>query len=347
MLVGGTQALQDEAARVGAAAGVALIPATSVPAALRHNPSVVLLASDSEEERLPPGCTVILVGMRGEEDAVWAAAARRGAGRVAILPQAAGWLAEHLGRARSTAAAGRVLGVLGASGGAGASTLSCWLADCSASAGASTLLIDGDRVGGGLELALGDEPAAGMRWGDLRGVRGVLNPAQFAAALPAVRDFSVLSHGPAGASPAAWEGWSSAAEPVMEAARQGFEVTIVDLGAPAGIEASLMASCDGVVLVVPARLRAVTAAAALLPWLSPVPVRVLLQGPVHGGLDPHRVAGVLDVPGTAFLPHLRGVPVAEAQGRLLELGRRRLPRRLCRSLLEGSAGGSAEGWGPA
>jgi secretion/DNA translocation related CpaE-like protein len=339
VLVGGGQALQDEAARVGAAAGVALLPAPSVSEALRHHPSVLLLAPDSEAERVPPGCPVILVGLRGEEDAVWAAAARRGAGGVAVLPQAAGWLAEYLGRTRSAAAAGRIFGVLGASGGAGTSTLSCWLADCAAAAGSSTLLMDGESLGGGLELALGGEPVAGMHWEDLTGVRGVLNPAQFAAALPAAGGFSVLSHGPGAVTPAVRDAESPALEPVLDAARQGFGVTVVDLGGPAGIESSLAASCDGLVFVVPARLRPVAAAAALLPRLAPVPVRVVLRGPVHSGLDPHRVAGALDLPEPAFLPHLRGVAAAEAQGRLLERGRRRLPRRLCRSILGGFSDG--------
>ena len=343
MLVGGTQALQDEAARVGAAAGVALIPAPSVAAGLRHHPSVLLLAAGSSDERLPPGCPVILVGLRGEEDAVWAAAARLGAGRVAVLPQAAGWLAEYLGRTRSAAAAGRVLGVLGASGGAGVSTLSCWLADLAASTGSATLLVDGASLGGGLDLALGGERSAGMRWEDLAGVRGALNPAQFAAALPAFQGFSVLSHGPAGPFPAAPDGWSSAAEPVMAAARQGFGMTILDLGAAAGVDPALMASCDEVVLVVPARLRTVAAAAVILPRLAPAPVRVVLRGPAYNGLDPQRVAAALDIPEPGILPHLRGVPVAEAQDRLLDRGRRRLPRRLCRSLLDGFFDGFTHG----
>jgi hypothetical protein len=176
-----------------------------------------------------------------------------------------------------------------------------------------------------------------------------LNPAQFAAALPAVRGFSVLSHGPAGGSPAAQ--WSSAAEPVLDAARQCFEVTVVDLGGRPESGPFPVASCDAVVLVVPARLRAVAAAAAVLPRLAPAPVRILLRGPVYNGLDPYRVGGALDIHEPALLPHLRGIPAAEAQGRLLERGRQRLPRRLCRSLLDefsrgfpgGSPGGSPGG----
>ncbi|TDK25465.1 hypothetical protein E2F48_09400 [Arthrobacter crusticola] len=329
VLVGAAQALRDEAARVAAAAGVALIVASSVPEALRHSPSVLLLAPDAGGGGLPHGCPVILVGLREEEDAVWSAAAARGAGRVAILPQAAGWLAEHLGRARS-AAAGPVLGVLGAAGGAGASTLSCWLADGAASTGAATLLVDGDPLGGGIELALGDA-AAGLRWRDLDRVRGALNPAQFAAALPRPAGFSLLSHGPFRSAPV---GASSAAGPVLDAARQAFQLTVVDLGTAGGLDDALLACCGSVVLLVPARLRPVAAAAALLPRFSPTPVHLVLRGPVRGGLLPHRVAEVLEVPEPAFLPHLSGVPAAEAQGRLLDRGRQRSIRRVCRGILE-------------
>jgi secretion/DNA translocation related CpaE-like protein len=223
-----------------------------------------------------------------------------------------------------------VLGVLGAAGGSGASTLSCWLADGAASSGSSTLLIDGDPLGGSLELALG-EVAAGLRWRDLDGVRGALNPAQFAAALPRSSGFRVLSHGPFPPSPA---GVSSAAGPVLDAARQAFQLTVVDLGTAGGLDDALLASCGSVVLMVPARLRPVAAAAVLLPRFSPTPVHVVLRGPVRGGLLPHRVAEILGVPEPPFLPHLPGVPAAEAQGRLLERGRQRSIRRLCRDLLE-------------
>ncbi|MHA7261758.1 septum site-determining protein Ssd [Arthrobacter sp. TMN-37] len=328
VLVGAAQALQDEAARVAAAAGVGLILAAGLPEALRHHPSVVLLAPGADGEKLPQECPAIVVGLRDEEDAAWSAAAKWGAGKVAILPQAAGWLAEHLGRARA-AAAGPVLGVVGAAGGSGASTLSCWLADCAASAGSATLLVDGNPLGGGLELALGDAAAAGLRWQDLDGVRGALNPAQFAAALPRYAGFSVLSHGPLPPTP----GGSSAAGPVLDAARQAFQLTVVDLGAGAGLDDAMLGSCAGVVLLVPARLRPVAAAAALLPGLAPAPVTVVLRGPVRGGLLPHRVAEMLEVPEPSVLPHLPGVPAAEAQGRLLDRGRERRVRRLCRGLL--------------
>ena len=87
---------------------------------------------------------------------------------------------------------GRVLAVAGGRGGAGASTLACALARTAARS-APALLVDADPLGGGLDLAMGVEAAAGLRWPHLVGAEGRTDPHELTAALPAVDGVSVLS----------------------------------------------------------------------------------------------------------------------------------------------------------
>src|SRR5450631_1321486 len=63
--------------------------------------------------------------------------------------------------------------VVGGSGGVGASVLSAAIAVRAAQAGLRSVAVDGDRLGGGLEVTLGIVRERGARWPDLAGARGV------------------------------------------------------------------------------------------------------------------------------------------------------------------------------
>ena len=65
--------------------------------------------------------------------------------------------------------AGLIVGVTGARGGAGASILASMLALTAARQGLRPLLVDGDPLGGGLDLMLGLEQADGLRCSGLAG----------------------------------------------------------------------------------------------------------------------------------------------------------------------------------
>lgn len=340
VLVTGSQELRDEVARVAAAAGLDLTVAATLTEAQLLRAPVLLVGSDCTG-RAAPGREVILVSLSGDEDTVWEAAVRLGAGRVAVLPPAADWLAERFARLRSAVPAGRVVGVLGSSGGAGSSTLCCWLALSAAASGTSTLLMDGDLYGGGLELAVGTDTVPGVRWGDVGEVRGTLNPDQFAGSLPVICGFAVLSTGGQSAhDPAVLA--SPAVPPVMEAARRAFDLTIVDLPRSGLPDGSLLPFCDDVVLVVPGRLRPMTAARLLARQLQPVATWVLARGPLNTDFDPLSVAEAVGAPLAGYLPKVRGVAAAESQGRLLDLGRHRAVRRAATAALASISQGARQ-----
>ena len=93
---------------------------------------------------------------------------RRRAGRenVVDLPRARAGSSTSSPTSASGASPGLVVGVVGGAGGAGATTLACALAQVAA-ARASTLLVDADPLGPGLDRVLGMEDLAGVRWDGL------------------------------------------------------------------------------------------------------------------------------------------------------------------------------------
>ncbi|MBG6179505.1 septum site-determining protein Ssd [Arthrobacter sp. CAN_A1] len=336
-LATGSQLIRDETARVAAAAGLELTITSTLAEARRSRPEVVLVGSDIAESRVDSDGELILVGLPGEEGTVWEVAARLHATRVALLPAAGDWLAERFARLRTTGSRGHILGLVGCSGGVGTSSLSCWLALASARSGRSTLLIDGDCGGGGLHLAL-PELSSGVRWEDLGEISGTLNPDQLSGALPVVRGFAVLSMSGSAAKEASIV-TSSAVHSVFAAARSAFDVTVVDLPAGWPWGDPLLTFCDQVMLLVQGRTRPITAARSAVEHLQSFPTSVIARGPLEPGLDPYRVAELVEQPLMGYLPHLRGVPDAERQGRLLTIGAHRAVRRLtARILANGPAG---------
>ncbi|WP_341395218.1 septum site-determining protein Ssd [Arthrobacter sp. G119Y2] len=363
VLASRSQHLQDEVARVAAAAGLELEALPDVQTALARNPEVLLLGIDLATDgragswrHARPGANgteTIVVGT-GQDPGLWEAAARLDAVRVAVLPAASGWLAEYLSRRRAPAA-GYVLGVMGGCGGAGASSLACWLAHEAAEQGISTLLVDGDPYGGGLDASLASGNIPGVRWPDLADVRGSLNPVQLLSALPQVSGFALLSGtaGPgtagsgadeSGVLPAADSEAEAGAEPaeesvraVMDAARAAFTLTVVDCAR--NRSAQLLVSCDALLLVVPGRLRPVLAARSLHLSLGPVPQAVVVRGPLGDGLDDARAAEAVGLPLAGYLPDVRNLEHAEARGLLLERGRRTRIRSVTGQLVRQVASG--------
>ena len=152
-------------------------------------------------------------------------------------------------------AATPVLGVLGASGGLGASTLATALAvaatrELAASGLPPAVAVDGALGGGGLDTTACVEHLPGLRWPDLAGVRGEVCGADLVAELPRCAGGArVLAAAPG--APPPQEVLSS----VVRAVRAVAGLVVVDLpGAgpePGGEGATepLLDACDAVLLL--------------------------------------------------------------------------------------------------
>jgi secretion/DNA translocation related CpaE-like protein len=334
LLVSRRDYLRDEVERIVAASGGSLIVSDDAgeAAALWDEVGIVLLGSDIRElppRRRPPAA---LLGMGDEDGSPWHLAAALGIERVALLPDAGPWLAEFLNRSRSPEPGGRVLGLIGGCGGAGATTAAIWLAQAAASNGVRTLLVDGDPWGGGLELALAAEEGPGLRWPDFSEANGSLDPLQLAEALPVAGGFSFLS----------WPGNRerhvpvdpSAAGAVMDAARRGYELVVVDIGRGRETMRMFAWDCDRLLIVSPAHLKAAVAAARLVHELPPVETALIIRGRTGAALDGQLIADSVGLRLEGAIPEVRSAAAAVELGRLLETGHRKAVRRFAASVLE-------------
>jgi hypothetical protein len=149
-----------------------------------------------------------------------------------------------------------VVGVLGASGGLGASTLTVALAltatrDMGTAHRPPAVAVDGVLTGGGLDVTACVEHVAGLRWGDLSGARGEVCGHDLLTELPRVCGAPVLSAAPQAPPPPL-----PVVSSVVDALRSAAGLVVVDLGllwrrpaAEGGEPDPLLTVCDVVLLV--------------------------------------------------------------------------------------------------
>jgi len=237
----------------------------------------------------------------------------------------------------------RLIGVVGARGGIGASSLAAALARRLAQGragrarrpvrGARTsttvALVDLDGAGGGLDVLLGIEEADGLRWPDLRGARGEVSGAELTSLLPRWSGVTVLSADRA--RPGAPSG--EVARAVLDALRESHDWVVLDLdrhlllegfvaglgtsgGSSAGLAPGGTPPCAVVLVVAGRELRSVAGLIALRGAVLAASgdVRLVVHGPAPGGLGVLELAHVVDLPVAASMGRQRGFAAALERG---------------------------------
>lgn len=338
--------LSDRLLRLAAAADVAAEVARDLEQVRLAWHSVPLLLVGAElADRLygssrRPGIVVVASGEQNPE--VYRQAIDLGAQDVAELPDREEWLVGRIAEAAEPTD-GRTGGlcVVGGRGGAGASVLASVLGLVAMRRGLRTLLIDGDPLGGGLDLALGLEGVEGARWPEFSRLRGRLSGSALAGSLP--RTAGRRKSGPGELAVLSWH--RGATEPiaaaamrsVLRAAASGFDLVVVDLArqpGEAGVEALLVA--DATLLVVPAEVRATVAADRVAAGLRPYShdLRLVVRGPAPGGLSAVAIAAALQLPLAGEVAGDRRIGTALEHGHLRKLGRRGSLPDLCGRLID-------------
>lgn len=320
LLVTADPELLDDLLRLVAAAGaeaeVAADPAGAV-AAWDAAP-LVLVGTDAAEKVVRRGLArragTVLVGRNLDDATVWRPAVAMGAEEVVFLPDAQPWLIDRITDAvEGSAGPGATVCVVGGRGGAGASTLAAALALTASRRGRRSMLIDADPLGGGLDLVLGQEDAAGVRWPDLAGARGRLHADALRDALPRVGELRLLSwdRGDTLTVPA------EAMQTALNAGRRGADLVVVDLPRRPDAAAEIALRAAGpVLLVVPAEVRATASAARVATLLArhTADLRVVVRGPAPARLSADVIAASLGLPLAGQLRPEPGLAAAQERG---------------------------------
>jgi secretion/DNA translocation related CpaE-like protein len=302
----GDEPLLDELLQLAAVAGCDVDRAPDIAAARRRWGEAPLVLLDEAavracvQARLPRRPGIVVLCEQEPAHDFWHQALAIGAEQVLTLPAGESWLLSAFADAtdRPATTAGRVVAVLGGRGGAGASVLAAAVALTALRLGGGALLVDGDPLGGGLDLVLGAEVESGLRWPDLRIHGGRVPATALRSALPGRSSrgarLALVSCDRDGPGPA-----PDAMAAVIDAGRRAGDTVVCDLprhtseAAGAALDRS-----DLAVLVVPAEVRACAAARRVADGVRSrgVRLRTLVRGPAPGGLVTDEVVRAVGAP---------------------------------------------------
>jgi secretion/DNA translocation related CpaE-like protein len=301
------RSLLDELLRLAAAAGVTPEVAADAAAALRGwiRAPLVLIGADVAEELAqvapPRRARAHLVAWGPVPDEMFRTALRVGAEDIATLPQSESWLVESMTDLNEVAPAVLTLGVIGGSGGAGATTFACALGQMAGRSGPS-VVIDTDPVGPGVDRVLGLDGDSGVRWDALQQTTGRLSARTLREALPRRAGVGALSWAPGPqASVQAF-----ALREALSAAQRGHETVVVDLPRQHGpLADELVARCDRVVVLVLPTIPGVASAVRLCHRLrSSGSLWLVVRG--HG-VSATEIAALTKAPVIATMPNQKGL----------------------------------------
>jgi secretion/DNA translocation related CpaE-like protein len=285
-------------------------------------------AADLDVESMPMR-EVVVVADDPLRIATWEMAVRMGARRVLTLPGQAPELLDLLALAgERPGPPGPLIAVMGGTGGAGASVLSVALGWAFTQLGRPTTVVDLDVHGGGLVVLVGLERVDGLRWNDLSDARGVVAAATLREQLPTVDALAILS---TTVGPAATDGSvltlpdRAAVASVLAAMRRGGDVVVADVPRQCGDDVgAVVASCDALLLVVPAHVRGVSAAASVTHRMRPLcdDIHLVVRADGRSRLHERDVTDALGIQHLATVGADSGITAAIDRGQLLHSLRR-------------------------
>jgi len=227
-----------------------------------RSPMVIIGADQARQAAellLPHRTEVFVVGppARLAEMSAWSAPL---GAAVVSLPDGAGALSGAVADLTGNQpGSGRLVTVVGGSGGVGASTLAAALAVGATLRGLPAMLVDLDVLGGGIDLLVGAEGVAGWRWPRLGAAQGHLG--DLTGHLPRIAGLDVLSTTRDDPRPDPEQLAPGAVRAVLASATRTHRLVVVDLPrslTPAALEA--LRRADLAVLMASAEVRGIAAA---------------------------------------------------------------------------------------
>jgi len=307
MVVTENPGTSDDLLRMSAAVGLSARVVPDIPSAIPWWNSAALILLDhvalqqALELCLPARPRVIVVS-RTPDSTLWQRSMELGARTVVSLPDGEEWLLATLGHiAGQGSSRAPIVTVVGARGGAGASTLAVALARVAVAESLSCYLIDVDPLGCGVHVYLGADDLTGVGWGDLRGAVGRIPPEVLRQGLPVVAGIRILS----------WLDDAADLPPVgvigsiLAAASADADVVVVDLPRWLAVQheddaaaVEVFTRTDRLLMVCPADVRSAMAAQRLLGHgpLRLMNVGMVVRGPAPGGVTGLDIAAAVGAP---------------------------------------------------
>jgi secretion/DNA translocation related CpaE-like protein len=250
---------------------------------------------------------VVLVSKEPATSLLWQQGLAVHADSVAVLPADAaeltGRLSDFLDGADWSCL---TAGVVAACGGGGASTVAAGLAVTAARQGVPTLLVDGDPLAGGIDLLVGCEDLAGLRWPEVTGTSGRVSATALRGALPEIDNLSVLS----------WDRGATCSvdaetvRSILTAGQRGARLVVVDLPRRLDEAAAEAAACCNVLLLVcPTDVRSIAGAARVVRVLreSMADIRLVVRHGSRPRADAYALGELLALPLLGTVPTRRAV----------------------------------------
>lgn len=302
--------------------------------------SVVVLGADQAPAvarlALPRRTEVYLVGQDSSHAEACRWSVRLGAA-VVMLPDGATLLESAMAEgARRRQAGGRLLAVIGGSGGVGTSTFAAAMCFAAVRAGRRSLLIDCDPYGGGIDLLVGAERIPGWRWPQFADARGSLG--ELRGELPVVDGVDVLAMGRPADADGVRTGVPGADQltAVVTSAIRSHDLVVADL--PRSLAAgplAVLGRADLVLVVVLADVRGVAAARQLSAELAETSGArgILVRPPQVGRIDAETVSEALGLPVIGVLVEEPALRKRAERGDPPGRSQRGPLGRLCRAVL--------------
>jgi secretion/DNA translocation related CpaE-like protein len=274
----------------------------------------------------------LLVGH--EAESVWQAAAEVPGLRPVPLPAGEKWLTEHLAAKVLHRSQGRVLAVVGPTGGVGVTTFAYLCAAEMAARGMSPLVLDaaGGPGSGITDLVRtarreGRVSGGALDWQELESVEGELSAAQLRDALPLCEGISFLTGSTAGPRR------DSTLRAAVVAARRAYDVVVIDSGQQAAVLGSLGEQVEDLLVVMRASRRGADAARELIRAVPQRRRHVAVNGSASPGWSAADVRTALGVPVVADLPRQKWLARSDELAQSYELLRSRRGAELLNGLL--------------
>lgn len=241
---------------------------------------------------------LVLVVVGASNAQTWSSALRLSAKQVATIPDSREWLIEHL--TQPIKSKGLSVAIVPASGGAGASLLSCGLAFHGRQVFNDVAIVDLDQNSASLDITFGLENQAGMRWHDFSELSGSISGVDIYRSLPSRDNVSLLTHGELASAES-----SIPRNLIVDKLKEACELVVIDFPKTSDKHFSLEAisECDLVLVVTTATVRGCASAKRSIAGLAGYAknIELVVRNVPGSNLDPIHIAELLNAPLAAMV----------------------------------------------